>query len=114
MVTGQGDEAGGGIHLGRRPDHQEHVGGPEHGFGDQGDARGAIDEEEFVLPGKRLEEATELASQRPDTWSVGKGGWAILKFDPAERPQEGLLERWIEESYRLQAPKKVLAALDAG
>ncbi|MEM7585144.1 MAG: MmcQ/YjbR family DNA-binding protein [Acidobacteriota bacterium] len=68
----------------------------------------------MVKLGDSLDEATALASERPDTWSVGKGGWAILKFDPAERPQEGLLERWMEESYRLQAPKKLLAALDAG
>lgn len=67
----------------------------------------------MVKLGPSLEEAQALASARPDTWSVGKGGWAILKFDPAERPPEGLLERWLEESYRLQAPKTLVAKLDA-
>ncbi len=68
----------------------------------------------MVKLGPSIDEACSLASNRPDTWSVGKAGWAILKFDPAEQPPEGLLERWMEESYRLQAPKKLLAALDAG
>ncbi|MEM7357100.1 MAG: MmcQ/YjbR family DNA-binding protein [Acidobacteriota bacterium] len=68
----------------------------------------------MVKLGPSLEEAQALVAERPKTWSVGKGGWAILKFDPAERPPEGLLERWMEESYRLQAPKTLLAALDGG
>lgn len=67
----------------------------------------------MVKLGPSMDEARRLASSRPDSWSVGKGGWAMLKFDPAERPPEGLLERWMEESYRLQAPKKLVAALDA-
>ncbi len=67
----------------------------------------------MVKLGPSIEEASALAGARPDTWSVGKGGWAILKFDPAERPPDGLLERWMEESYRLQAPKTLAAALDA-
>ncbi len=67
----------------------------------------------MVKLGPSIEEASALAIARPKTWSVGKGGWAILKFDPAERPPEGLLERWMEESYRLQAPKTLVAALDA-
>ncbi len=68
----------------------------------------------MVKLGPSIEEARALAGTRPDSWSVGKGGWAILKLDPAERPPDGLLERWMEESYRLQAPKTLIAALDAG
>ncbi len=68
----------------------------------------------MVKLGPSIDEASALASSRPDSWSVGKGGWAILKFDAAERPPDGLLERWMEESYRLQAPKALVAALDAG
>ena len=68
----------------------------------------------MVKLGPSIEEARALASARPDSWSVGNGGWAILKFDNAERPPDGLLERWMEESYRLQAPKTLVAALDAG
>ncbi len=68
----------------------------------------------MIKLGASIEEARELASARPESWSVGNGGWAILKFDPAERPPDGLLERWLEESYRLQAPKTLIATLDAG
>ena len=67
----------------------------------------------MVKLGPSLEEAQSLAAERPDSWSVGKGGWAILKFGADERPPEGLLERWLDESYRLQAPKALVAALDA-
>jgi len=67
----------------------------------------------MVKLGPSIEEAKSMASARPESWSVGKGGWAILKFDPAERPPAGLLERWMEESYRLQAPKTLIAILDA-
>ena len=68
----------------------------------------------MVKLGPSIEEAGALARARPDSWSVGKGGWAILKFDTAERPPDGVLERWMEESYRLQAPKALVATLDAG
>ena len=66
----------------------------------------------MVKLGPSVAEATAMAAERPGSWSVGNGGWAILKFDPAETPPKGLLERWMEESYRLQAPKTLLADLD--
>ncbi len=68
----------------------------------------------MVKLGPSIEEARTLASARSDSWSIGKGGWAILKFGTAERPPDGLVERWVEESYRLQAPKALAATLDAG
>ncbi|MEM7051250.1 MAG: MmcQ/YjbR family DNA-binding protein [Acidobacteriota bacterium] len=67
----------------------------------------------MVKLGPSLEEAQTLAETRPDRWSVGKGGWGIFKFDPAERPPAGVLERWLEESYRLQAPKTLVAQLES-
>ncbi len=67
----------------------------------------------MVKLGPSLGEATAMATQRPETWSVGKGGWAILKFGPDEVPPEGLIERWMDESFRMQAPTKLLAAMDA-
>ncbi len=66
----------------------------------------------MVKLGPSLAEASVLAAERLGKWSVGKGGWAMLKFDPGETPPEGLLERWMEESYRLQVPKTLLAKLD--
>ena len=67
----------------------------------------------MVKLGASLDEATAMAAERPETWSVGKGGWAILKFGPDEAPPEGLIERWMDESFRLQAPKRLLAEMDA-
>jgi len=67
----------------------------------------------MVKLGPSLEEAAELAGSQPGDWAVGKGGWTTLKFKPDERPPEGLLERWVEESFRLQAPKTLLAIFDA-
>ncbi|MEM7479592.1 MAG: MmcQ/YjbR family DNA-binding protein [Acidobacteriota bacterium] len=68
----------------------------------------------MVKLGPALEEATALAKPRAGRWSVGMSGWTTLKFDPEEVPPEGLLERWLDESYRLQAPKSLLRELAAG
>ena len=38
---------------------------------------------------------------------VGANGWVKVPFDG---PAKGVLLRWIEESYRLMAPKKLAAA----
>lgn len=48
----------------------------------------------------------------PERWQVGKGGWAMLRFDPTEPPAPGDLERWVNESFRLLVPKKISAKLE--
>lgn len=40
--------------------------------------------------------------------SGGKGGWVTLKY-PADQPVPAELARWMDESFRLQAPKTVAA-----
>ena len=35
------------------------------------------------------------------------GGWTLLEFSPDEPPSVSELERWIDESFRLLAPKRV-------
>lgn len=46
--------------------------------------------------------------------SVGKHGWLTLRFAPgAPLPME-LLGDWLEESYRLVAPKTLVRQLDSG
>lgn len=50
----------------------------------------------------------------PTGYGLGKSGWLTLRFDLADAPSSAELEAWIEESYRLVAPKKLLAELDAG
>ncbi len=47
----------------------------------------------------------------PTGYGLGKSGWLTLRFDLEESPREAELESWIEESYRLIAPKKLLAQL---
>lgn len=62
--------------------------------------------------GDSVDEAVGLTEERSERWSVGKFNWVTMHFDNDEVPPDGLLERWIEESYRLLAPKKLLAELD--
>ncbi len=52
------------------------------------------------------------AVDQPDRWQVGKGGWVLLTFPPADAPNDDDLHRWITESFRLLVPKKVVALLD--
>lgn len=54
-----------------------------------------------------------LEAADPKRYSVGKGGWAMLRMAPADPPALDDLEAWIIESFRLLAPKKIVAQLDA-
>ena len=57
-------------------------------------------------------ELEELAKDDPDRWQVGKGGWAMIRFDPEQPPPVDDLERWITESFFLLAPKRVSKLVD--
>ncbi|MEM7321802.1 MAG: MmcQ/YjbR family DNA-binding protein [Actinomycetota bacterium] len=59
-----------------------------------------------------IPEIQERAAEQDRTWDVGKGGWAMLRFDPEDPPPAADLERWITESFLLLAPKKVSKLLD--
>ena len=41
------------------------------------------------------------------------GGWTLLEFSPDDPPPVADLERWIDESFRLLAPKRVQKLRDA-
>ena len=58
-------------------------------------------------------EALQLPFAEPTGYGLGKSGW--VSFTPAEEEIPGLdqLKSWIEESYRAQAPKTLVKALDA-
>ena len=56
-------------------------------------------------------EAESLAEEHPDRYVPGKHGWTHVKYGPKDKPPRGLLERWVDESYRLIAPKKLVAEL---
>jgi hypothetical protein len=52
-----------------------------------------------------------LPFTEPTPYGLGKSGWVSAKFAPAEKPPVELLKAWIDESYRAQAPKKLVATL---
>jgi hypothetical protein len=58
-----------------------------------------------------LAEANELAERAPGRCKVGAHGWVTVAFGEPESPPLELLLRWIDESYRLLAPKTLLAGL---
>lgn len=59
-----------------------------------------------------IAELEKRAETDADGWQVGKGGWVLLKFRPADAPKIADLRRWITESFCLLAPKKIVAMLD--
>ena len=59
--------------------------------------------------------ALDLPGAEPTAYGLGKSGWVSLTFDDdAALPPTALLESWLDESYRAQAPKKLLARFEAG
>jgi hypothetical protein len=63
--------------------------------------------------GESLAEAGKLAAQQPSCYKVGARGWVTLVFRADESPPLGLMERWIDESFRVLAPKQLVAMLPA-
>ena len=59
------------------------------------------------------EVALDLPYAKPTGYGLGKSGW--VSFTPAEDaiPPIEQLREWIDESYRAQAPKKLVRELDA-
>jgi len=51
---------------------------------------------------------------QPAPYGLGKSGWVRAQF-PAGKPLPvDMLKEWLDESYRAQAPKKLVKQLDAG
>ena len=57
-------------------------------------------------------EALMLPFTEPAGYGLGKSGWVSARFALDEDPPVQLLKEWIDESYRAQAPKKLVAQLD--
>ena len=57
--------------------------------------------------------ALSLPFAEPTGYGLGKSGWVTARFKAKGKPPVAVLERWIEESYRTIAPKKIAARLDA-
>jgi predicted DNA-binding protein (MmcQ/YjbR family) len=49
----------------------------------------------------------------PAAYGLGKSGWVTIRLHAEGSPPLPVLQDWIEESYRLVAPKRLVAALDA-
>jgi len=58
-----------------------------------------------------LPEAARLAAREPTHYAVGGHQWVKLTFPHDQSPPPELLDRWIDESYRLMAPKTLVALL---
>lgn len=57
-------------------------------------------------------EALQRPYAEPTGYGLGKSGW--VSFNPAEDEIPGIeqLKAWVEESYRAQAPRKLVKELD--
>jgi predicted DNA-binding protein (MmcQ/YjbR family) len=54
-----------------------------------------------------------LPFTKPTGYGLGKSGWVSASFPLGAQVPVGMLKEWIDESYRAQAPKKLVRALDA-
>jgi hypothetical protein len=53
---------------------------------------------------RSLKEATQFEAKDAECCKVGANGWVAVYLDSAHCPPLDVLERWIDESYRLNAP----------
>jgi predicted DNA-binding protein (MmcQ/YjbR family) len=59
------------------------------------------------------DQALAAPGAQPSGYGLGKAGWVSVPFRGGS-PAAGLLCDWVEESYRLVAPKKLIRELDEG
>jgi predicted DNA-binding protein (MmcQ/YjbR family) len=59
------------------------------------------------------DQALSAPGAEPTGYGLGKAGWVSIPFK-GRSPAVGLLRDWVEESYRLVAPKKLIKELDEG
>jgi predicted DNA-binding protein (MmcQ/YjbR family) len=57
------------------------------------------------------EVALMLPFTKPTGYGLGKSGWVSARFSEGQTPPVDLLKAWLDESYRAQAPKKLVASL---
>jgi predicted DNA-binding protein (MmcQ/YjbR family) len=50
----------------------------------------------------------------PTGYGLGKSGWVSAKLAAGQVPDVEMFKQWIDESYRAQAPKKLIRELDGG
>lgn len=54
-----------------------------------------------------------LPFAEPTAYGLGASGWVTAKFEEGVVAPLDVLQAWVDESYRAQAPKKLLAKLEA-
>jgi len=59
------------------------------------------------------EVALDLPYAKPTGYGLGKSGWVSFTPSDEEIPPLEQMQEWIDESYRAQAPKRLVKALDA-
>jgi predicted DNA-binding protein (MmcQ/YjbR family) len=59
-------------------------------------------------------EALELGFVEPTGYGLGKHGWVTATVDTGREAPLELFQAWLDESFRAEAPKKVIAQLDGG
>ena len=73
-------------------------------------------DEEKVSVGVKLRvsgaEVKRLFGAKPMAYGLGKSGWVSIAFEPGAAPPLDTVKRWVMESYRAQAPKRLLKALE--
>src|SRR6266508_2515781 len=57
------------------------------------------------------EQALSVPGAAPAGYGLGRSGWVSVPFRDTTPPVD-VLKDWVEESYRLVAPKKLVAELD--
>ncbi|GGT05395.1 MmcQ/YjbR family DNA-binding protein [Streptomyces chromofuscus] len=48
----------------------------------------------------------------PAGYGLGRSGWVSIPLEPKDAPTTDLLCDWVEDSYRVIAPKRLIAELD--
>jgi predicted DNA-binding protein (MmcQ/YjbR family) len=66
-----------------------------------------------VKLGASHEQALAMPGAEPSGYGLGKSGWVDIPFGQEPQPPLGILADLVDESYRLVAPKRLVAELDA-
>jgi predicted DNA-binding protein (MmcQ/YjbR family) len=58
-------------------------------------------------------EAMTMPFIKPTGYNLGRAGWVTARFEPDAPLPVSMIGAWIDESYRLVAPKRLVKRLDA-
>ena len=57
--------------------------------------------------------ALDLPFAKPTGYGLGKSGWVTFTPEEEEMPPLDQLKEWLDESYRAQAPRRLVKELDS-